>query len=480
MWRRCQRERKITMRRLDAAVGLMFGAVVSVAALAADEAAYRFNAPITIERTAAFVQLPLPASAYGRSLQSGLHDLRIVDARGERVPFALLVPRVAEAQSVEQQRDAVLYPLPPRPSAGGVWASPVEIQVQGERISVKRTGRAPSGAVSARSGGWLFDLGERKRDDPPAQSLRVNWSGPAEFTTAFGFETSDDLRSWRSGGHGQLMALAAASGVLTQPLIALPPNAGRFVRLVWADAATAPVLTGAKVIASQQRNKVLDAPAELTFASSAEPAGKTAPDPAAARALHFDLGGALSLVQLDLRLGPGTRVVPARIQIRSRVDEPWREAAAAVFYRLERGGEAGASPPLALQTIARYVRIVPDARAAPFEASQTQLVVQAQLATVVFANQGSTPFVLLAGAKDAAPSALPIATLVPALDDERGRFGSATLGPWTEAAAVVRAEEAQQRMAMLRPWLLWLVLVAGVAGLAFMVWRLTRDRSTRQ
>jgi hypothetical protein len=39
---------------------------------------------------------------------------------------------------------------------------------------------------------------------------------------------------------------------------------------------------------------------------------------------------------------------------------------------------------------------------------------------------------------------------------------------------VARAVEQQQRRAALRPWLLWAVLLAGVAGLAFMVWRLTR------
>jgi di/tricarboxylate transporter len=46
-------------------------------------------------------------------------------------------------------------------------------------------------------------------------------------------------------------------------------------------------------------------------------------------------------------------------------------------------------------------------------------------------------------------------------------------------AAVARRDEAKQREAALRPWLLWAVLVAGVAGLALMVWRLART-SARQ
>jgi len=282
------------MRPLDPRVRCALAALccAPVAALAADDAAYRYSAPIAVERSAAFVQLPLPPSAYAHAAQPSLQDLRIVDARGERVPFALLAPRAADVQTVEQQRPATLYALPAKPGANGTWTSPVEVQVQGDRIRVISKGKAASTTGPARSGGWLIDLGERGRDDPPPQSLRLQWSGPAEFTAAFGFETSDDLRSWRHGGQGQLMALTSPTGALTQPTVVLPGHAGRFVRLVWADAANAPAISGAAVIASRARSQVLDAPTELTFATSTEPVAAHAPDdPLRARSLHYDLGG---------------------------------------------------------------------------------------------------------------------------------------------------------------------------------------------
>ena len=451
----------------------VFGAVSAQA----EEPAYRFHAPIAIDQPAAFVLLPLPPSAYGRSQQAGLQDLRMADAKGERVPFAILEPRLPEAKSSEQASDALLYPLPAKPNASGTWASPLEVTVQGERISVKRLGGTTTAGAGIESPGWLIDLGERRRDDPPPQSLRLAWSGPAEFSAPFDTEMSDDLRSWRPGGSGQLMALASATGPLTQPSVVLPTGAARFIRLVWADVSTAPRVTGAKVVAARQRNVALDAPSELPFSASAEPAGKTAFDADAKRALHFDLGGALPLVQLDLQWASGTRVAPVRFQGRSRIDEPWRELGQAVFYRLERGGAVSSSQPLALQATARYLRVVPDERAAPLDAGETRLVVQAALASLVFAAQGQAPFTLLAGSADAKPGALPATTLVPALEDERPRFGRASLGEWSEVAAVARQAEAEQRQAALRPWLLWAVLLAGVAGLGFMVWRLTQGRA---
>ncbi|MDH5539031.1 MAG: DUF3999 domain-containing protein, partial [Rhizobacter sp.] len=442
-----------------------------------EEPAFRFRAPIEVQQSAAFVLLPLPASAYDRSLQPGLADLRVIDARGARVPFALLAPRPREVQRVEQQRDATLYPLPPRPAAGKTWVAPVELVVQGDRISVRRLGEAPtSTAAAAPSPGWLIDMGERKHDDPRPASLRLAWSGPAEFSTAYSFETSDDLRSWQHGGSGQLMALASPSGPLTQPTVALPAAPRRFVRLVWGDVAAAPVLTAAQVVAATLRRVAIDAPTELQFSAGAEPQGKAELDDAAKRALHFDLGGTLPLEQIELLLGAGTtRVAPVRIQGRTKIDEPWRELAHAVFYRLEHGAEVATSPALEVSVRVRYLRVLADERATPLDPAATRLAVRAQLARLVFASQGEAPFSLLAGSADGATGALPVATLVPSLEDERKRFGSASLGEWSEVAAVAKQVQAQQRRAELRPWLLWAVLLLGVGGLGFMVWRLARS-----
>jgi hypothetical protein len=458
-------------RRLELAlVALLL--VAAPPAGAAAEAVYRFSAPITVTQPGPFVQLPLPASAYARSQQAGLNDLRIVDARGQRVPFALLAPRASKTQDVERTRAAVLFPLPNKPAAGQDWPLPVDVVVQGDRISVSRAAARPSPAGAP---GWLIDLGEPRPGEPPPRALQLEWS-TAEFSAAFDLALSDDLRNWRAGGSGQVMSLASASGTLTQPRVLLPAPAARFVRLVWLDPATAPALTGAQVVAALANRVALDPPTALQFSPGAD-SGRT--DDASAGALHFDLGGILPLSQLQLQLAPGTRVAPVRMQARNQPSEPWRELAQAVFYRLERGGAVSESPPLDLFASLRYLRVVPDVRSAGLDPAQTRLLVQAQLASLVFALQGEPPFELRAGAADAPASALPATTLVPALDDERPRFGRATLGEWLEVAEVARQAEAAQRRAAWRPWLLWAVLLLGVAGLAWMVIKLTRQPGAR-
>jgi hypothetical protein len=458
-------------RRWLIALTLVCGGAVQ----GAEETAFRYRAPVVVEKPGAFVLVPLSAGVYARSLQADLTDLRVVDARGERVPFTLLSSRGGQVTTTDQVRDASIYPLPPKPAADGTWSAPIELTVQGDRIDVKRRSGARSDSASGlRSGGWVVDLRERKPADPRPRAVRFEWSGPAEFTAAFEFETSDDLRHWQPGGAGQLMALVSPSGTLTQPSVVLPPSAGRFVRLVWTDAATAPSITRAQGLSPEQQTIALDLPAELSFAPGPTPADKQATIDAEAGSLYFDLGGALPIAQIELRWADGTHIAPVRVEGRMRAGVPWWPLAAGVFYRLDRNGVISTSGPLAVGATARYVRVVPDPRAGALDPARTRLVVWAQLPSLLFAAQGQAPYSLLAGSATATAGSLPAGTLVPSLDDERPRFGRAALGAWSEVAAAAREAEAAHRRTLIRLGLLWTVLVGGVAGLAFMVWRLAR------
>ena len=473
--------------RLDRCRVLLALSVALVAFLPAahaDEPAFRFEAPIAVQRSAPFVELALPPTAYARSRRQGndsdggVRDLRIIDSGDERVPFAWLAPRAGEARASESLRDAMLYPLPARPAADGSWRSPIDIVVEGERINVRRlAARGTTTDGASRSGGWLIDLGERKPATTAPDQLRLIWSGPNEFSVAFDIATSDDLRTWRAGGVGQVLALQSTHGALTQPNVLLPASGGRFIRLVWADAATAPALTGAKAVTTQRDTVALDAPTELSFEGVASAKDTKETNTAAARGIDFDLGGPLPISGIDLQWTTGTHVAPVRVLGRTRADEAWRELGSAVFYRLDRQGAVSNSPTWTLRTNARYLRLLPDERAAALDPTQLRLRVHAELAHLVFATQGQAPYRVQIGSADANSAALPIAALVPSLADERARFGAAAVGDWTEIAAAARRDDAKQREAALRPWLLWAVLIGGVVVLGFMVWRLTRSAS---
>jgi Protein of unknown function (DUF3999) len=467
-----------TRRRVAGAVAAGLLALPAMAARDADTAMYRYRAPVRIEQPAPFLRLPLGPETYAKSLQPGLADLRVVDAQGERVPFALLAPRDDELQTQQTWRDATLYRLPPRPTdASATWAAPVDLRVEGGRITVRQRGTA---VAPERSPGWLIDLGERAAGEAAPRTLQLQWSGPAEFSAGYALEHGADLKAWQPAGGGQLVALVApaAAGAmpgapLTQPDVGLPADVGRFVRLVWRGDAAPPQLTAARAATPNTRSVAVDPPHELTIAPGPEPASAHAGD-AAGRALHFDLGAVLPIMRIDLRLPPATRVLPVQVQRRDRADARWEAAAATVFYRI---GDA-VPPPLALPARARYLRLVVERVALP-AADAVRLVVQAQLASLVVSAQGQPPLALLVGSAEAGPGALPLATLMPDADRERGRFGRASLGAWSEQPDATLRVQRQQRLAALKPWLLWSVLIGGVGALALIVWRLARGAGAK-
>ena len=454
-------------------LSLLLG-LAAVAALAAEQP-HRMRAEIQPVNPGTFMQLPLPPSAYAHSLQPNLTDLRIVDATGARVPFSLLPPRDAVRHEDQLLRDARLYALPRRTAPGAALGLPLQVEVQGDRVRVRPiTGTAA--AVPRESPGWLIDLGERDPAQPAPRSLRLAWAEPAAFSAAFDLDTSATLRSWRSAGSGQLLSLPASTGALVQREVPLPADADRFLRLVWRDTSAAPRLTGVQAVTTRARSEERDPLLRLDLQPGFEPAKGDAP-----AALHVDLGGPLPLRTLALHLPPGTQVLPLRVQARNGGNEPWRDIGSGVFYRLQREQSADSvAPPLALAGSARYLRLQVDVRSAPPDPSQTRVLVEVAPLSLVYAVQGTAPHTLLAGSADAAPGALPLATLVPDLERERTRFGRAELGPWVEDSVAAQAADRRARQARLKPVLLWSVLIAGVGALGFVVWRLTKEKPAKQ
>lgn len=72
---------------------------------------------------------------------------------------------------------------------------------------------------------------------------------------------------------------------------------------------------------------------------------------------------------------------------------------------------------------------------------------------------------------------MPASTLLPAIETERALFGSATPGPFTEIASALQAIDRAGRSAQWRSWLLWAVLLLGVAGLGVLMFRLARSNT---
>jgi len=200
---------------------------------------------------------------------------------------------------------------------------------------------------------------------------------------------------------------------------------------------------------------------------------------AAPETLVFDAGGHFPLRELALVAAPN-QVFAGHLEMATSGDGPWRRLGHGTWFALEAAGETVRTPPQAhAAAAARYVRFIAD--------DGSRFVASGPLPALRFAyrahelrvlTSGRPPYLLAVGssavARAAAPPFLPPPPVNAAGSAEAALIGAGTLGPPRTLGGPSRLAPLPEPL----PWrriLLWGVLVAGVAGIAVLVWRLLRE-----
>lgn len=398
------------------------------------------QAPLAITQAAPFLRLDPPPEAWQHSPASDSRDWRVLDAHGQRVPFALLpaAPALAAAPA-PSPRELRPFPLPPVPAAASA-----------------------SVPASHEPAGWLLDLGEPAGWPGEPSHLQLRWPASAPvFQAGYRLETGSDLQRWQPLSTGQLLGLTAADEApLSQPLVALPARPARYLRLVWDDPARAVRPDGVTLLT------------RTAAAANPEPVqtrSQTLGPLDADGSWRVDLGSPQQLRSVQLAGEAGTWVLPLQLQARNGPQAPWQPLSRTLFYRVDRGaGPADEAMPLALAAEARELRLLPPMGAALPPPGSLRLRWTLQLPRLVWAAQGTPPYRLEVGSTAADAGPRPLAEVVPDWAGEQARLGRSTLGAFT-------ALPAPPKPVNRRPWLLWGVLVLGVLGLGAAAWRLWRQ-----
>jgi hypothetical protein len=426
---------------------------------------FAWLAPVTVEGGEALYAADLPLGVYAGSQRQGLADLRVFNGRGENVPYALRSVATPDLQ----RRDAVPVPIFP------VWAKPgteiggVSVRIrQGPRgtiidVQSANGSGAAKGATARHLVGYLVDASAL---EDRLQALAFEWQAGGEaLVRPVRIEASDDLERWTFVASGTLVALRHAGHDLAQRRIELRGTKAKYLRVSWPAAQEMPQLTGV-------RAEPVDSPIETPRAWHTV-AGAAGEKPGE---YQFDLGASAPFDRLRLELPNPNTVAPVQFLARATPDEAWRIVASDTVYRLTQAGQAIASPDTAIRpTRERYWLVRVDPRGGGLGAGEPQLTAGYVPQQVLFVARGEAPFVLAFGSAKVASAALPVATLVPGYRNDR---------PLAAARATVGEPRAQPRTPSAWPeWLelepgdwkklaLWAILVAGVAALGWMAWRL--------
>lgn len=446
------------------------------AADAPTPAEFAWRGALLLPPGASLVRAELPVEALLRMQSSAGHDLRVFNADGAVVPYALLRPADLERSApAVQTRSYPAYPLFAGTAGGTAEHGAVEVRVSADTASAGsawvRWGSAPAKAGAALPAGVqplpavLFDT---RAEQHLLSALNLKAELPRNVLVHLRLESSANLRDWQAVPvKGPLFRFDGADAPSSTVLELEQPLSvqGRYLRLGWAgqDGVQLSALTGQVATPSPPPVRVRAALPPGT------PEGNS---------LVWTLPFATPLLALHLQAPQDNTLVPVRISGRSDAAQPWRTLASAVVYRLDTVGQGSRNSALDLPATAVRALRVEASNGQPLPAGGLQASVEFAPLQLALLASGPGPYTLAVGRANTASAAVEASVL--------GAVSPARLAELPAAAVKqLRADapDAPQLWAAallpsgvsLRSATLWLVLLLGVLVLAGVAYGLLRQ-----
>jgi uncharacterized membrane protein len=445
------------------ATALLLLAASAAQAQVLTRADFAYSMEIETSPGVAVHRMTLPLELYRNTTRADLADLRVFNAAGEVVPYAL------RASAVCAERKEAPVRLPMFPLHGDVVRATqaLSLTIRTEGANIDLHGGAPMTDTSAPVSGYLLDA---RTFDAPIAAFSLEWPEMAEgFSTHVMIEASDDLSSWRSVGSGPLVDLRHGTDRLLQQRVEVPPTQARFWRLRWGSLPGPVDLNGA--MAERPTSTVEPARLELVVQ------GKRSDDMPGE--FLFDLGAHAPVDRFNLVLPQVNTVADATLLARSSTQSPWRLIASGSFYRLQSATGEVTNPDLGLPPVSDaewLLRLRNDPSS--LGADNPKLVVRWIPHELVFVARGEAPYTLAYGSGAAQAAWTALDTILPRAGSGKTlSVGVAQLGPQQDAGGAARLEPREKPL----PWrtiVLWAVLVAAVGLLGTMAMRLGRQLKT--
>ena len=356
-------------------------------------------------------------------------------------------------------------------------------------VSVRtKSGKNLSGSKSDSQSlaGLVLDLrqpGERVSDSaarPLIEALRFSLpANRTSYSAQVWLEVSDDLKRWDTIGTAELSWLVnSETQTLANDRLEFEPRSFRYARLTWREGEPLQFAS----ISAESVTRDGAAPVLEKLVVQPQP-GKEAQD------LVYPAGIAIPAEKIGLQFSEANVVLPAALgsyrEVPSRqIGQPttWRFDAVtrATFYQITQEGQQRRSGDVAVPSTHLAEWVLRPQAATGAAGSKPALRLSWQPATLVFLASGSGPYTLAFGRDKVKPAALELSQVAPGFSaQELGKLEQAQAGALQVRQGAGAAEESSAftagTSAQTRMWILWGVLLLGVAVLGAMGWRLFKQ-----
>ena len=435
---------------------------------------FAWRGTLALPAGASLLRVDVPVQALLQLQSREAHDLRVFNAAGAVVPFALLGRTdLSHAAPAVMTKPYSAYPLFAAVDAAKPARGAVEVRIDSGgtqnsawvRWDASGPAASGAGAVPQPLQAALFDL---RSEEQALDALALTLELPHNALVPVSVATSTDLKDWAPvASRGPLYQFdgpdAPTSTLLElrQPIVVK----GRYLRLAWPGqtGVTVRALTG-RVAATQTLPEPTRAPLP--------------PGTMDGNGLSWTLPFAMPIAALHLQATRDNTLVPVRILGRNDGAQPWRTLASSVVYRLDTVGQGNSNPPTPLHGVSLRGLRVEAARGMALPQGGLQATVEFAPLQVAFLASGTGPFTLAVG-RAKTQSAAVDASLLGAVSPAK----LVELPAATVAQVQIQAASGLDRVAPawlpegvgLRTVLLWAVLGAGVLALGGVAFSLLRQ-----
>ncbi|MFI4983371.1 MAG: DUF3999 family protein, partial [Nevskiales bacterium] len=313
---------------------LLLACLLATAALAAEKPAdFAYGMALRTDGKAALYQLELPAPVYRGVASRSLDDVRVFNAAGEVVPYALRY-RAATAATKFAPVTLKIFPIygAETRDLDGLLVD-VQRTPAGSVIRLNRQHAEPAQKLRA----YLVDASEIEQ---PLHAIELEvQTAAASYVAKATLEASDDLAAWRVvAADAPLVSLEHNGERLAQKRIVFAARKSRYFRISWIGMPDDARLAGALA-------EVGDA--SIDSARQWEVVAGHAVDGQVGEYL-FDVQGHFPADRFRLDLPQANSVAQFQLLARNRAADPWRLVTRGLWYRLNRDGSELVSQPLAM------------------------------------------------------------------------------------------------------------------------------------